>query len=155
LLSDPLSLKSLSIAAATAITVVETNSFVTIDAGAGKSIRKAAAFSFTTGFPNVVPAQLTLAHSTSSENKPLITNRHMGRLDFSFKNREGDPLQAFIFFVAGIPAGGIYGDDGTTNVPESTIGYALASNLVGLMAVNPSSAALSATRINSLMAGEP
>lgn len=153
MLADPFPLKSLSIAAATAITVLETNSFVTIDAGAGKSIRKCASFQVA-ALPCVTPALLTVGHSVSNENKPAVTDRHAIRLDLDLQDKDGDLLRAFGFMVIGVPQG-TYSTDGTTIITPGNVGYALASNLIGALAVNSASAALSNTRLLAILAGEP
>jgi hypothetical protein len=153
MLPDPLTLKSLSIGANTAITVLETNSFVTIDAGAGKSIRKCPSFA-TTSLVDVTPAVLTLAHSQSSENKPAITDRHAARIDLDLQDKEGKLLKAFAFMVTGVPRGA-WSTYATAYYPISNISYTLASTLIGLLSVNPASANLSATRLAAFLGGEP
>lgn len=153
MLADPFVLKSLSVAANTAITVGATSSFVTIDPGAGRSVRKTSAMNGL-GFSLEPEAVLTLAHSVSNENKPAVTDRHLMRLDVGVTDKEGRAMNAFAFALFGIPRG-IYDLEGDTTIVGSTFSLLMSNALIGALAVNPASAALSTTRLAAFLGGEP
>jgi len=150
MLADPFVLKSLSIVANTAITVGQTDSFVTIDPGAGRSVRACKSYSNNA----LGAAVLTIAHSVSNENKPAVTDRHLMRLDFAVNDKEGRAMNAFAFALFGVPRG-IWDNANDEAADASSQSYAMACALIGALAVNPASAALSSTRLGAFLAGEP
>lgn len=153
MLADPLTIKSLSLSAHSAITVIETNSFATIDAGAGRSVRSCAAPTLA-GVSLDQPAVLTIAHSVSNENKPGKTDRHLVRLDYVFRDATGDQdLKAYAYAVVGVPRGGIFVGGEQQSTPLMAL--ALVQNLIGVLGVNSSSAALDETKVNRILTGEP
>ena len=150
MLADPFVLKTLSIAANTAITVGQTDSFVTIDPGAGRSVRSCKSYANSA----LGAATLTIAHSVSNENKPAVTDRHLMRLDFAVSDKEGRAMNAFAFALFGVPRG-IWDVANDEAADISTQAYQMATALIGALAVNPASAALSTTRLSAFLAGEP
>jgi hypothetical protein len=149
MLVDPLPVKRLSTEAGTAITVLSTDSFALVDLSPGKTVRVTNALALT----GQGVGKLTIAHSVSNESKLVPTDRLLVRIDHQVTNddsiRPGN-LNAFAYIVAGTPRGALL-DDAST--PYSTLG--LIQTLLGVLAVSPTAATLSATNLNRIIAGEP
>lgn len=147
MLTDPLTVKHPTLSAASAITVATTESFATTDVAPGKSVRQCSS-SFLTGGGNAMPAILTIAHSVSNDNKPVLTDRTLIRFDNRVTNVAGAELNAYGYAVFGVPRGATDGNDAIDVVR-------LVQQLVGLLAVSPSAATLSSANILRILAGEP
>jgi len=149
MLTDPLNVKSLSLPAHTAITVLSTDSFAVTDIAPGKSVRVGALAS-ATGTPE---ANLTISHSVSNENKPSKTDRTLVRIDLKYKDLNGRELLAYAYMVVGIPRGAV--DPSFQPISVATLGSTLVSALLGVVAVSATAATLDETKILRILAGEP
>jgi len=154
MLADPLVIKSPDLGAASAITVVETNSYALIDAGPGRSVRVCNPATFY-GQNCARPATLTISHSVSNENKPVKTNRSLIRLDFSLENSSGQELKAYAYAVIGAPEGTSLAAPMGDPITASECGLALAQALIGALGTSSTAATLSSTKITRVLAGEP
>lgn len=145
MLSDPLAVKILDTSVASSITVAETVSFATIDLSPGRSVRKCAAI-------GNMPAQLTIAHTVSNENKPLKTDRTLVRLDYTcISPATLVPVTAACYMVLAVPQGASV-DTSTTDPLDPVV---LVRGLLGVLAVSPSAATLSQANLLRIIAGEP
>jgi hypothetical protein len=147
MLPDPLPVKSLSIPAHTAITVVQTDSFAVTDLSPGRSVRIGTLNACTDG----PTGQLTIAHSVSNENKPVKTDRVLIRFDANiFDAATSQPVVASAYLVCATPRGAINSIGGADFQMIQLI-----ETLLGVVCVNTSSAALSETMLLRILAGEP
>lgn len=105
MLSDPLPIKPIDTAQSTAISVASTDSFATIDVSPGRTVRKSTLNGSLAG----VVATLTIAHTSSNENKPKASDRHLVRIDFDGLNSavdgSGQALRASVHLVMMAPRG--------------------------------------------------
>jgi len=150
MLTDPLNVKSLSLAAHTAITVLETQSFATVDVAPGKTVRKG----LLTVASDPLPATLIISHSVSNENKPAKTDRTLIRFDVLTKDSQGVEMTAYAYLVLGVPRGTVNRSDGS---PWAVTDFRLGvlSALLGVTGVSTSAATLDETKIDRVIAGEP
>jgi len=150
MLVDPLPVKCLSLGAASAISVLSTESFALLDLAPGKSVRKASAIS-PTGASG--PATLTISHSVSKENGVIPTDRLLVRLDMDQLSLDSDipsgNTKAFAYIVIGTPRGAF---DSNGAAFDSVV---LFEALLGVVAVSPTAATLSNANLYRMRNGEP
>jgi len=151
MLTDPLAIKTLSLVAHTAITVLETQNFAVVDISPGKSVRVGSL----TVANDILPAKLTISHSVSNENKPAKTNRTLVRFDIeTVPDSSGRMMSCYAYAVIGIPVGGVT-SDGATLISLAQYRQALVAALRGALGVSSSAATLDETKIDRVLAGEP
>jgi len=147
MLVDPLPVKSLSLAAGTAITVLDTDSYALVDLAPGRTVRKCSALNSMES-----PGTLTIAHSVSKENGAVATDRSLIRLDISGLGPSagvtGD-MKAFAYLVIGVPRGAYDMGDTAFNT------LLMVEKLLGVFVVSPTTANLSGTNLARIIAGEP
>lgn len=153
MLVDPLPVKTLNLSSASAITVVETNSFALVDLAPGKSVRRCAAIGGAMAGMQNAAATLTIAHSQSKENGAVPTDRSLIRLDLdglSKSTAEKGGLKAFAYLVVGAPRGAMSVDGDDVFLPLQ-----LVYTLLGTFAVSTTAATLSDANLSRILAGEP
>jgi hypothetical protein len=145
MLSDPLTIKGVSLSAHSTISPSGVDSFATTDVAPGRTVRQCSISAITGG-----PATLTISHSVSNDNKPAKTDRSLLRLDFLVKDSSGREMNAYAYAVVGIPRGAYYYNDGT----QALSGVAVAQMLIGALC-GVTASALDEARITRVLAGEP
>jgi len=153
MLTDPLVVKSLDPTPATAVTVLDTNSYPIIDAGPGRSVRRCAAPAFGGGFSFIRPATLTISHSVSGENGSTKTDRALLRLDFLIEDANGKELKMFAYAVFGIPQGTLYADP-TNPMTSTQVRNGLLGALSGLLLSSETAATFDEAKFARVIAGE-
>jgi len=152
MLADPLPVKVLTLGAASALTVEQTESYALIDAGAGRSVRRS-----TDAKINALllpPATLTISHSVSNENKPTLTDRTLVRFDLPLLGPEGRSPKAFCYAVIGIPRGTLFAANGTSIIDNTIVGIGLTQHLIGALGVNPTANTTGVANLQRIIAGE-
>jgi len=144
MLSDPTTIKGISLAAHTTISVSTSDSYATIDVAPGKSVRKCSSSAVSGG-----PATLTISHSVSNDNKPAKTDRALVRIDYLVKDSEGREMNAYAYAVIGIPRGATM-----YNSQDEFESIMVVQSLIGALS-GITASALDETRITRVLAGEP
>jgi len=153
MLADPLIVKAPSLAAASAITLLESNSFAVIDAGSGQSVRKVASPTF--GAQTCAnPALLKISHSVSNENKPGLTDRTLVRFDFTLVDLDGKPFNAFAYAVIGVPRGNLSASGAGSEIANSDLGVHLVQHLIGALGVLSTANTTGVANLSRILAGE-
>lgn len=155
MLSDPLPLKRLSLAAHAAITVITTDSFARVDAGDGSAryVCQTAVVGDAAGVSG--ESTLRISHSVSNEQKPVKTSRALIRLDIPVMGSNGSLLNSYAYAVIGVPQASLVdGDDGTTPITRAAVARDLVEYLVAALAVSSTAATLDETKIDRILAGE-
>jgi len=152
MLADPLVVKSLDPTPATAVAVLETNSYAMIDAGSGRSTR-VCAFPTMGNEALVRPATLTISHSVSNENNPVKTDRTLIRFDFLIEDSAGKELKAYAYAVFGIPKGTLYSQPDSL-LSLMTLRNGMVGALAGALLTSESAATLDEAKFVRIIAGE-
>jgi len=155
MLADPLVIKSLDPNPATAVTVLETNSYAMIDAGAGRSTRVCSEPTIA-GHELTRPGKLSISHSVSNENSPVKTDRHLIRFDFIVEDLSGKEIKTYAYAVFGVPRGTFKESPNVeaAEVNSSLLQRALVGALTGALLASESAATFDESKFTRIIAGE-